>query len=222
MVFISSASLQMSRSLNEYLQNQMSASPSVSIVPSIPGSQPVDGNKSGIRVYLAMKVDGGRSLSDLLDILDGQSVSVLFFFRPSQLSEYDNEIRRLTGSGHLIGLLIEGEGEQTPQEQIARGNLLLEQIILQRTYTLLVDGTDNQRTQLSEQGYLCWLENVDGRTYNRSSITLVTHIMNEVDAKQSFARVILEDSINPTALSKLLRQLATAQYDVHPALETTF
>jgi hypothetical protein len=223
-VFISSAASLMSSRLNEYLQSQASESPAASPSVTVPATTgPSDGDKSNVRVYLALRVDSGQQTGELLDILSAQSVPVLFFFRPSELMGYDDLIRRMVGSGHQIGLLVKGETTQALEEQLAEGNRLLEHIVRQRTYTVLVDGTDAQRTALSENGWLCWLENVDGQNYGRSSSTLVSNIMWEVGAKRSFARILMDDSGNiPSALSKLIHELKTAQYDIRLAVETTF
>jgi hypothetical protein len=44
-----------------------------------------------------------------------------------------------------------------------------------------------------------------------------------VGAKRSFARILMDDSGNiPSALSKLIHELKTAQYDLRLAVETTF
>ena len=220
-VFISSAAAWMSSRLNEYLQSQAGPSASPSVPPSA-STQPTDGNKSSVKVYLAVRVDSGQDLESLLDILDARSVPALFFFRPSDLAAYDGLIRRMAGSGHQIGLLIKGETAQELTEQVTQGNLLLEHILRQRTYTVLVDGTDSQRTQMSERGFLCWLENVNGRNEGRSVSALVGDIMNDVAAKRSFARIILEDGIAPTAFSRLIGQLKSDRYDIRAAVETTF
>jgi len=221
--FISSAATRMSSHLNEYLQSQASATPSAGTsVPPSADPQPSGGGKSNVKVYLAMRVDYGQNLEELLDVLDAQPASVLFFLSPSELAEYDTAIRRMTGSGHQIGLLLKGETERELEEQLAQGNRLLEQMLRQRSYTVLVDGTDSQRTYLSEQGLLCWLENVDGRVYGRSYTTLVRNVMSEVGAKRSFARVLLEDHMPAAALSSLIRQLKADRYAICPAVETTF
>lgn len=225
-VFISSAATLMSIRLNEYLQSQAasvsqnpSASPSVSV--PVTGT-PSGSDKSHVRVYLAIRVDSGDHIGELMDILSTQSVPVLLFFHPSDLADYDDLIRRAVGSGDQIGLLLKGETPEELEDQLAQGNRLLEHIIRQRTYIVLVDGTDSQRTEMSQRGYLCWLENVDGQTYGYSSSTLASNIMDGVDAKRSFARVLMDDGIAPSALSKLTQRLRQERYDIRPALETEF
>jgi hypothetical protein len=163
----------MSSRLSEYQQSQ--ASPSASPSAAVSASpQPTGGNKSGVKVYLAMRVDGAQNMEALLDILDDQRVPVLFFFRPSQLAGYDAVIRRMAGSGHQIGLLVKGETGQELAEQVAQGNLLLERMLRQRTYTVLVDGTDSQRTQLSGAGiFVAGWKTWMGENYGRSASVLV-------------------------------------------------
>lgn len=225
-VFISSAASLMSLRLSEYQQSQTSAtssSPSGSSSPT-PSSLPSDGettDKSGVRVYLAMRVDSGEQLQEILDVLSGQSVQILFFMRPSDLAEQDDLVRRIVGSGHQLGLLVEGGTLGELEQQLEEGNRLLEQIVRSRTYTVLVDGTESQRSQLSREGWLCWEDNVDGLTRGRGSTSLVNDIMEETDDVKSLARILMDDtgSVVPT-LSKLLRRLKAEHYVIRLAVET--
>jgi len=223
-IFISSAATLMSSRLNEYLQSQTSESPSASPTGTAPiTTAPSTGDKSDVRVYLALRKGDGQHMDELLDILFAQQVPALFFFRPSELADSDDLIRRIVGCGHQLGLLVEGETVEELEQQLAQGNALLEHIVRQRTYTVLVDGADSQRSQLSERGWLCWMENVDGKTYERSASKLVSDIVQDVDAKRSFARILMEeDSTSVASMLKLVRQLKTTQYDIRLAVETEF
>ncbi|MPM85536.1 hypothetical protein SDC9_132617 [bioreactor metagenome] len=223
-VFVSSAATLMRDRLNEYLQSQASPGASSTPVPSAsptPSSSPSGGDKSDVTVYLAMTVDGEAGLEQVLDLLDAQWAPVLFFFRPDQLAEHDDLVRRILGSGHLIGLWPQGETLEELEGEINQGNRLLERIARQRTYTVLVRGSDSLRGQLSADGYACWLENVDGRINGRSGAALYSAVMGEISAKKALAKVLLDDSISPTTLSRLLRQLSADRYELAPAVETT-
>lgn len=221
-VFISSATTLMNNRLNEYRQNQVqSPSSGLSPEPTVMPTQPSSGEHNNVRVYLAIQVESGTYLEEMLDTLSEQSVPALFFFRVSQLREYDDLIRRIAGTGGQIGLVAEGDTAEEMAKGIEEGNLLLERIALERTYTVLVSG-DHLRTALEQMGYLCWLENVDGRPYGRGSARLSSDIIKKVDAKRSFARILMTDAgSSPVALRSVLRTLREEEYDIRLAVETT-
>ncbi len=228
-VFISSAASLMSLRLNEYRQSRTPSTPTATPAPSasVPSSSTPSSSsssatdRSGVRVYLAVRVESGLRLGEMLDDLEAQSASALFFFRPSQLKEYDDFIRRAAGLGCRIGLTVDGGTADDMERQIEEGNRLLAHILHTRTYTVLVDGTDSQRSQLKERGWLCWLENVDGTASGRSAAALVRNIMRDVSAKRSFARILMDDlGTAPSALPGLLRQLRADRYNIRTAVET--
>lgn len=222
-VFVSSAATLMNNRLNEYRQGQVqSPSPGLSPGPAATTTQPSSGAHGDVRVYLAIRVESGAYLEEMLDALSAQSVPALFFFKVSQLREYDNLIRRIIGTGGQIGLVAEGDTAEEMAAEIEEGNRLLERIALERTYTVFVSG-DNLRTALEQMGYLCWFENVDGRSYGRGAARLADDIMNQVNAKRSFARILMTDEgSSPVALRSVLQTLRQEEYDTRLAVETTF
>jgi len=220
--FVSSASNLMSIRLNEYLQSKAeNATPT-------PGSDnPVTpsptGDRSGIKVYLAFRVDSGENLDEILDTLETNDVPALFFFRLSALSQYDDIIRRIVGSGHQIGFLVSGNSAEEINIQLDECNNLLEQIAKMHSYIVLVDGESSIRAALEQEGWLCWTYNVDGRSNDRGTYALINAIINGVDSKASYARVLMDDTGNIiNALPVTLHRLREAQYDIRLAVETSF
>lgn len=220
-VFISSAATLMSSRLSEY--RALNASASVSAAPTATSSYSPSGDRSDVRVYLAFQVESGAYLEEMVDTLTSLSIPALFFFKPSELPEYDDLIRRIAASGGGIGLVAQGDTAQQMIDDLQEGNRLLERILHQRTYITLVDGTDSQRNEISRAGYLCYLENVDGRPYGRGISKLTSDIIKAVDAKYSFARVLMTDTgSTPSALRSILNRLMEEQYDLRLAVETSF
>lgn len=220
-MFVSSAAQSMRERLEAYLQSQTSSSASATTTSSASPS-PTESDRSGVTVYLAMEVTGAGELEQFLDLLDAQWAPVLFFFRPAQLAEYDDLIRRAVGSGHLVGLWPEGDTLEELEEQLSLGNELLERIACRRSYLVLTDGSDSLRRQLSEAGYACWTEHVDGRSNGRGNSALYGAVLEGIEARRTVARVILDDSMALTTFTRLLRQLKADRYDLAAAVETTF
>ncbi len=220
--FVSSASNLMSIRLNEYLQSQAE-----NATPTPGSNNPVTpsptGDRSDVKVYLAFRVDSGENLSKILDALEARSVPALFFFRLSDLPQYDDIIRRMVGSGHQIGFLVSGDSAEAMSDQLNSCNKLLEQIAKMRSYLVLADGEDRFRAALEQDGWLCWTYNVDGRSDDRGTYSLTNAIMNGVDSKNTYARILMDDTGNiPNALPVVLRRLREAQYDIRLAVETSF
>lgn len=220
--FVSSASNLMSIRLNEFLQSQAE-----NATPTPGSNNPVPPNPTGdrgsVKVYLAFRVDSGENLDRILDALEARDVPALFFFRLSDLPQYDDIIRRMVGSGHQIGFLVSGSSAEEMNDQLDKCNNLLEQIAKMRSYLVLEDGTDRFRTALEQDGWLCWTYNVDGRPNGRGTYTLTNAIVNGVDSKGTYARVLMDDTGNiPDALPVILRRLLEAQYDIRLAVETSF
>jgi peptidoglycan/xylan/chitin deacetylase (PgdA/CDA1 family) len=219
-VFISSAATLMSSRLSEY--RAQNAPVSVSAAPTASSYSP-SGDRSDVRVYLAIQVESGAYLEEMVDTLTSLSVPALFFFKPAELLEYDDLVRRIAASGGGVGLVAQGDTTQQMLDGLQEGNRLLEGILHQRTYIVRVDGTDSQRNELNRAGYLCYLENVDGRPYGRGISRLTSDIMKEVDAKSTFARVLMNDTgSTPSALRSILNRLMEEQYDLRLAVETSF
>ncbi|MPM02028.1 hypothetical protein SDC9_48273 [bioreactor metagenome] len=221
--FVSSASNLMSIRLNEYLQSQAENATPAPGSSNNPVTPSPTGDRSSVKVYLAFRVDSGENLDKILDALEVRNVPALFFFRLSDLPQYDDIIRRMVGSGHQIGFLVSGDSAEEMNDQLDKCNNLLEQIAKMRSYLVLVDGEDRFRTALEQDGWLCWKYNVDGRSNGRGTYTLTNAIVNGVDSKRTYACVLMDDTGSiPDALPVVLRRLREAQYDIRLAVETSF
>ena len=121
-----------------------------------------------------------------------------------------------------MGLIVDGADAAACEEQAARGNRLLGRIACARTDFLLVDGPDKLRRKLSGRGWACWWSNIDGipAEGTRSGVHAVALRLN-IEAKQSLARIILDDSaVSAEALERLLPQLTGKEYVLWTVTET--
>lgn len=224
-MFVQSASFTIQGRLNEYWQNQAgSESPTPTVGPTDPATPtpPPDGH-NGVRVYLGIQVASGLRLEEILTALERQSVYAVFFFQPQDLKKYDDLIRRMAATGHRVGLVASGATAEECRRQLEDGNQTLGQLVRLNTRMVLLDGAQELRRDLGEQGWLCWSSNVDGRANGRSASGLTSGVMQGVESKRASARIWLDDrGTSPTALPQILRQLQEDGYEIRLPVETEF
>ncbi len=188
------------------------------VVPTpVPTPSPVPTTPDGQRqvsVCFAFRCDSGMGPSDLLDLLGTYGQTALFLFHPDDLARWDDHIRRLLAEGHRVGLIVNGETAEECVAQAEQGNRLLGHIARTTTDFLLVEGSDPLRQELSLLGWACWNGNVDGiPAQGVRSTTLSSNLLNRIESRRSYARVLMNDSTTASqALSLLLPKLRGGAY----------
>lgn len=229
--YVDAASYLMRQRYNAYLRSLPSASPSaspsvsVSAAPSEPAqtSAPPDEDKRNVRVYLAVQCTDGEGLDAVLDTLEENGVQALFCFRPADLADHGEQIRRMAGSGHMVGLLAPEElkGEEL-LAALAEGERLLARIARLRSHIVMQEGRWQQLPELTQsEQWVCWKPNVYGLSAGHSSAGLTGVLLEEIGAKRRQAMVQLDDSaVSARALSRLLPQLRQTHYSLRLPVET--
>lgn len=188
--------------------------------PSRP-PEPDDTAKPQTQAYLAFRCDSGEGLSDILDRLSAASAPAVFFFDPAQLSQQDDLIRRVVGSGHNVGLLAQGGTAAESLALLTQGNRLLASIA--RTAATAVLAPAEQHAALKEAGWVCWRETVNAvPRQNERPASYAQRITAAVGSRRT-ARLTLDDS--PAAarvLPALLQQLEESERRLLLPLETRF
>lgn len=218
--YVSSASTLLSAQKKQFDADQADQTAPATPSPSpSPSGQPTD--KSHVRVSFAFRCDSGSGPGQVLDALEGSGVNALFLFRPEELSLWDEEVRRLLGEGHRVGLLVDGETAEECLAQTRRGSDLLARTAWVKTDFLLVDGSEELREALSGLGWACWKGNISGLPQEETRpASLSANIMLNVEAKRSYARILMDDSdTSAAALSLLLPQLTGGGYTFHTITE---
>lgn len=194
--------------------------PPVATTTPVPTPTPIP--KSEIKVLLAFRHSDGGSTEEVLDQLDRAGVTGLFLFRPEELPDHADTVRRIVGTGHSIGFLAAGEDGEEITEQLRMGNELLERVALSRTHIACVPSGGEIMEELEAEGWICWQGNVDGIPgTNAASYSLAAAILRNVDGKRSFAHITMDDSATAVrALTRVLSELRNAGYDIRPAVET--
>ena len=207
---------------NEYLRqleaaSQAQESPSPS--PSQGGSDP---EGTGLPVYLAFQCAGGGELEAVLDSLESRGIRALFLFRQSALAGSAEQLRRLVGTGHAVGLSVPGGSAEEARAALEEGCALLESLVHVRPHTVyLENAAPGVEAALEAEGWVCWSPSHDARSDGRSVSTQATALLQELEARRSAARVLLDDSADGAAvLSRALSRMGRTDYQFRLALET--
>lgn len=130
--FVDAASNLISRYLREYSQSQQSP-PTPGIRP--PTSSGTDAplqeepeDTGNTLVYLGFRCDDTQGLAQVLDALDANNKTGVFFFPADGLEREDDLLYRILGSGHSVGLLAEGETAAATRRLLEKGSQTLERI----------------------------------------------------------------------------------------------
>lgn len=220
-VLSSSASLVFEKQKQLFDREQLpqpTASDSPSPSPS-PSDTPTD--KSRVQVSFAFRCGGELGPESVLDTLARYQLRALFLLRPSDLSQWDDAVRRLLAEGHRLGLLVEGETAEECLEQAQEGNRLLSHIARSRTDLLLAEGPDGLTEELRQAGWVCWRGNVSGiPTQDIRPASLAANILLNVEVKRSYARILMDNSATcVSALARLLPELERQGYLFHTITE---
>lgn len=204
--FLSTGAQAMSTRYANIVQS-MDPGPAVSAAPSAPPavSTPAPaGNKSGVRVYLA--VDASAHEGDLSGAFPA-GVRALFLFDPATLAGQSELVRKAVAAGHSVGLRVSGTEEEA-LAQLEEGNRLLSHIARVRTH--IAAAPEELTGALTRAGWACWQSNVaEANAY----ATLAG-----VDLKRTAARVDLP--LSESAIGRILAQLQEDGYDIRQPLET--
>jgi len=203
--FLTTGAQAMTNRYIDILQSRVpmsTASPVPSASPT--ASSPPDGNKSGVRVYLA--VDASAAQSDLTGSFPAGTRG-LFLFSPGSLTDQSALVRKVVAAGHSVGLKLDGT-EEDPLSALEEGNELLSHIA--RTRAHIAAAPEALTEALTAAGWTCW----QGSSYGNVSYA----ILDQVDRARTVARVDLP--ADNAVLNRVLPQLREEGYDLRQPLET--
>ena len=223
--FIDNAATTMSNSLQELLRSQQSSDTPVPPPgigqPAPPPAGPDDTPKSHAQVYLAFRCQSAQGLPQILNHLASSGLQAIFFFEPELLAQQDDLVRRITGSGHSIGLLAEGRDLDESRLLLFQGNELLAHIAHTAATAALVPA--DQRTALVEEGWACWRETINAQPREAErAASYAQRILTAMGTRRT-VRLTLDDSVQTARiLPSLLQQLESNEHRVLLPLETRF
>jgi len=228
--FVDAAATRMRDSLDRYLKSQSSAAPTPSPTPASPPtpSESPEPTGGGARVYLAFLSDGEdgdgtAGLDQVLEGLSAQDCRGLFFLTPEELARYDDLVRRLVGSGHLVGARVSADTPRQALEELDRAGKSLADAARCRLCAVLAEGLDQEGLeQLEQAGYACWRTTTDGRTLSGSGAARTASLLRRLAAGRSARNYLLLDAGAGSTLRTVLTGLTQSDFQLRPPLPTEF
>lgn len=213
--FIDAASNLIDRRYQSYLQSLPPAEGdgTTSIVPGIDEKEPSVKENS---VFLAFLGDDPKEIERVLDVLVRNREYGLFFVRPELIAQEDDLIREIMGTGHGVGLWM---GEEDELSVLDEGNRLLE--ALTYTRTTLVYAPEEKRSQLENEGWVCWEETRQlDPSATVGAYAYSDRVVNQLKKSKSNEFLTLSGVDTDRILPALLDRLSEELFDVELSLET--
>lgn len=205
--FINAAFSQIAMRYEQYLRDRQPAdggaeSGGVEDIPD--GIQPPPGD--GKTVYLCLAAGEGTAAH--LDALDAYGAQSAFFCSLEFLESQGDLLRRMTATGHAVGLLADaGDPDKTVSEQLEAGNRLLALATMGKTRLALVqNGDEGNRREAREAGFSCLEADLDCSDSGLRTSAQAESLLRQVSAQRGDTRIWLGD----TAAAGLRTFLAAA------------
>ena len=218
--FIDAAGNTLDARLQQYTQSLSSAA--TTPTPSQPADpqpeEPISPND--IPTYLAVLGREGDGLRETLDALDSAGRYALFFLTPQVLEEEGDLVRRMLGSGHLVGVLAQGEGTDQTRALLERGTAALE--AQAHTRTTLAYVPEGQQAALEGEGWVCWDETLLlSPDASVSPSTFASRALSRLEGRELATYLTLEGGEDAArVLPTLLRRLTNDHFILGVPLET--
>jgi hypothetical protein len=226
--FIDAASNMMSSALSRYQQENVSAAPSAtpaaSAVPSAaPSAEPDNDTVSGdyAGVYLAFTQTESGSLDGVLTALNSQGCQGLFLLTLDQLTAQGDLVRKILGTGHFVGLRVQGQSAQEVLAEVQLGAEALSAAAHCRLAVVFAEGLDEKGlAEVERAGYVCWCTTTDGRELEGGAYIRATTLVRQLTAGASARNYLLLDDRASGSLAVMLSTLSRSDYRFRVPLAT--
>lgn len=159
--FIDAGDSLLADSLNYYLTTgggAPSAPPAETESPTPSPSPTPEPSAAPIWAELYLACRGGSEGEECARLLEDRGLRGLFLFAPDELGERDGLIRRLAGTGHTIGLVLDGEDADACLAQLEEGRGLLAAIARCPALVASAPALDEEgREALAQAGCAMWV-----------------------------------------------------------------
>ncbi len=218
--FIDAATELIGRRLRDYNQ-RMNPKPTTPVTPDPEPVQPDDSpeEKPAAAVYLGFRCVSGEELTAVLDLMDRAGKLGVFFLTPEQIREWDDQVRRMAGTGHVVALAASGEDAAATARLLEEGQRELERAACQRTAVVLAP--KDQRERLEQGGWICWQDTLRaGPAQGQGGTAFSRGVIRSLGSRGRSAYLTLEGDQISQVLPSLLRQLEDGSFTVTVPLET--
>lgn len=185
-----------------------------SSAPSAPSASNV-----GARLHLCIEADARTGgLLDALDRADGRAT---FYCTPDFLEENGALLRRMTASGHAVGILPDGTSEEPLEEQLQRGSDALYRATLGRTRLIYLPDEDSAVIEaLEAAGWLCLTPTLDRTAYKLESASNAASLLSRVSARRGDVSVWLGTTASGGGLRSFITSAQSAGHYCGAMTET--
>lgn len=154
--FVAAATSQIAMRYEQYLREETQGTDPPS--PDSPQRPVTVENKS---IYLCL--EGDETTASLLDVLDEQGAQAAFFCSLDFLDRHGDLLRRMTVTGHAVGLLVDaGDPERTVAEQLEAANAALEGATMGKSRLVKIRNGDERAVREAEdRGFSCFVPDLD-------------------------------------------------------------
>lgn len=188
-----------------------------------PAQKPVEPEKpkeiTGEKVYLCMA--GGEQTAAQLDALDSYEAKAAFFCTADFMTQQGALLRRMTATGHSVGILV--DGRQNVEEQLQAANAALARATFGKTrLVMLQNGGAEMRAAIEGMGYRCLRADLDRSAKTLRSSADATELLHSVAQRDRDSVVWLGDTVSGVGLRSFMSMTAYASLGGCPAwTETT-
>lgn len=178
---------------------------------------------TGKSLLLCIEAAEGERVKSLLDTLDRWGCRAVFYCTEEFLETQGDLLRRMSATGHGIGLLVEGtKGIKQAAAQVEQRNQLLDRAIRSKTRLVRVQGAGEATLgSLRQAGYCPLKPNVDwaGRLLNGAGSA--ESLLHQVSRQRGNAVIWLDQKADAAGLKSFLAAAGQAEHQFRLLTELT-
>ena len=165
----------------------------------------------GKRIYLCMTA--GDHTEELLNLMDQYGAHAAFFCTPEFLEKEGDLLRRMTGTGHSIGILADAEArDASVEKQLEEGNRALEQATCTKTRLVRIQNGDEAAFQAAKDaGYRVLEPTLDRTGYKLQGVSNANSLLRSISGQRHDVSVWLADTVGTGGLRSFLLAVGNAE-----------
>lgn len=201
--FAKAATGPMNNRYESYLKEQANKDPNAGTSPG-PAEPEQPGAVTGERVYLCMLANDRTE--ELLDALDSYGARAVFFCTAAFMETHGGLLRRMTATGHSIGILADGaDPERSVEEQLEAANRALYRATFGKSRLVRLQNADAADLKAAEQkGFRCLHEDMDYSQLGLESTYAAATLLRQIVDRDQDASVWLGERASADGLRYFL------------------
>ena len=169
-----------------------------------------------------MCLKAGENTAQLLDVLDSAGEKASFFCSLEFLWTQGDLLRRMSASGHTVGILVDGEDSRSVTQQLHEGNEALWRAACTKTRLAYLENGDSADLQAAqEDGFRCIYPDLDRGSYSLSGTAQAEALLERITARRGSVMVWLGENVSAGGLNAFLDLAQEAEDRCLAVTETT-